>query len=917
MARSRTVESTPTTAPTIAGNPERTRLDNEGAAWKAWGPYLSDRSWGSVREDFSETGNAWRSFTHDHARSRAFRWGEDGIAGISDQDQLLCFSLALWNGKDPILKERLFGLDNGEGNHGEDVKECYFHTDCTPTHSLMRMVYQYPQAAFPYDHLVTTNGKRSKLEPEYELVDTGVFNDQRYFSLEIAYAKAAVDDIAIAVTVANRGPEAAAIHLLPTIWYRNTWSWGPDRQVGTGIKPNLKAAEHGVISATHELLGDWQLDCDHGPDGVFPELLFCDNDSNRQRLWQQPNVGPYVKDGINAYVVNGDAAAVNPQQTGTKAAARYQLMVPAGGTVTVRLRLRRAAKTPAFVDHEQIFATRQSEADAFYNELHPTGISDDYKLIQRRAWAGMLWSKMWFAYDVPAWSRQESEDGQQHARLLRNQNWHHFSAADIMSMPDKWEYPWFAAWDLAFHAIALAYVDPEFAKQQLLLLVSHRFQGANGAVPAYEWNFDDCNPPVIARAVRRVYHIDRKRSGRADRAFLDTMFQRLGTYYVWWLNRKDATGSNLFQGGFLGLDNIGVFDRSKPLPTGGHIEQSDGTAWMGVFCLDMALIGLELTSYQDGHAEMTVGYVEHFIYLGVAMNNIGGNIGGNGVDLWDADDGFFYDVLRVNGQKIPLKVRSLVGLIPLFATGIWPKDAFADLNVLKRLAPVLATRPRLREALATLASIPENDGVALCSLVGQHKFEALIRRLFDEKEFLSPHGIRGLSKFHEKEPYSFFVGSTSYSVRYVPGDSDTFLFGGNSNWCGPVWMPVNYLLITTLKRWFLHLGPDYLVEFPTGSGVRMHLGAVADAIAKRLIGLIAKDAEGHRPALGTNDLFQNDPHWQGLLPFHEYFHGDTGAGLGAAHQTGWTGLIAVLIQELGENDIIPQPTRKPKAPAAM
>ena len=891
-------------------NPERLRLDGDGAAWKTWGPYLSDRSWGSVREDLSETGNAWRSFPHDHARSRAYRWGEDGIGGISDRDQLLCFSLGLWNGHDVILKERLFGLDNGEGNHGEDVKECYFHTDCTPTHSLMRMVYQYPQAEFPYDQLVTTNVRRSKLEPEFELVDTGTFNEHRYFSVEIAYAKASPEDILITLTVANRGPEAATLHLLPTLWYRNTWSWGPDRQVGTGVKPKLSVLREGVIRAEHEVLGDWQLDCDHGPDGQPPELLFCDNDSNRQLLWQQPNLSAHPKDSIGAHVINRVAGAVNPHRVGTKAAAHYCLEVPAGDSVSLRLRLRRSATTPAFEDHAQIFATRQAEADAFYNALHPAGISDDYRLIQRRAWAGMLWSKQWFAYDVPAWSRQQSEDGRPHTRLLRNQNWHHFQAADIMSMPDKWEYPWFAAWDLAFHCIALAYVDSAFAKEQLLLLVSNRFQGANGAVPAYEWNFDDCNPPVIARAVRRVYHIDRQRTGHADRAFLDTMFQRLGTYYVWWLNRKDATGSNLFQGGFLGLDNIGVFDRSKPLPTGGHIEQSDGTAWMGVFCLDLTLIGLELTDHRDGYAAMTLGYLEHFLYLAVAMNNIGGNITGNVVDLWDANDGFFYDVLRVNGQKIPLKVRSLVGLIPLFATAVWPKGAFAELHVHQHLKPLLATRPRLSEAYRSLVSVPTHGEVVLCSLVGQEKFEALLRHMLDEKEFLSPHGIRGLSKFHEQHPYTFFVDQTPYRVRYVPGDSDTYLFGGNSNWCGPIWMPVNYMLITTIKRWFLHLGPDYLVEFPTGSGVRMHLGAVADALSKRLISLLARDANGRRPALGDNELFQHDPHWQGLLPFHEYFHGDTGAGLGAAHQTGWTGLIAVLIQELGETDLIPQPAAR-------
>lgn len=897
-----------------SANPEQLRLDHEGDTWKAWGPYLSDRAWGSVREDLSETGNAWKSFPHDHARSRAFRWGDDAIAGISDRDQLLCFGLALWNGKDPILKERFYGLDNGEGNHGEDVKECYFYTDSTPTHSLMRMTYKYPHAAYPYVNLRETNAKRSKLEPEYELVDTGVFHEHRYCDVTVAYAKASPDDITITLTVSNRGPEATSLHLLPTLWWRNTWSWGPERQVGTGKRPQMSAVGGSAIRAEHELLGTWHLACDRGPDGTLPALLFCENDTNRQKIWGQPNPSLYSKDGINDFIVNGMTTAVNPSQTGTKAAAHYRLTIPAGGSVTVRLRLSKGTKPAACGEIPTVLATRQAEADAFYAALHPAGISDDWKLIQRQAWAGMLWSKQWFAYDVPAWSRQQGEDGTTPPRMLRNQAWHHFSAADIMSMPDKWEYPWFAAWDLAFHTIALAYIDVTFAKQQLLLLVSNRFQGANGAVPAYEWNFDDCNPPVIARAVRRVYHIERQRTGNGDRQFLDTMFQRLGAYYVWWLNRKDATGSNLFQGGFLGLDNIGVFDRSKPLPTGGHLEQSDGTAWMGVFCLDLALMGLELTDGKDGTAEMVVGYLEHFLYLGVAMNNVGGNITGQGVDLWDAHDGFFYDVLRLaDGKTIPLKVRSLVGLIPLFATVAFPVGAFARLHIRERLAPLLATRPRLARALDQLLAVPpagnENgrEKAAIVSLVGRDKLDALLTRMLDEAEFLSPHGIRGLSKYHEREPYQFFVGSTPFSVRYVPGDSDTYLFGGNSNWCGPVWMPVNYLLITTLKRWHLHLGDSHTIEFPTGSGTRMHLGKVADALATRLIGLLARDAEGKRPALGANPLFQDDPHWRDLLPFHEYFHGDTGAGLGASHQTGWTGLIAALIQEMGESDIVPMP----------
>ena len=881
----------------------------EGAPWKAWGPYLSDRSWGSVREDESADGNAWKSFPHDHARRRAYRWGEDGIAGISDKDQLLCFALALWNGKDPILKERLFGLDNGEGNHGEDAKEYWFHTDCAPTHSSMRMLYKYPQSAYPYEHLVNTNKARGKQEAEYELIDTGIFAEDRYFDVEIEYAKAGPEDILVVIRAHNRGPAAAELHLLPTLWFRNTWSWGPDRQVGSGKRPTLAAAMGTAparISVSHEVLGEWELCADRSPSGHAPDLLFCENETDRRGLWGGSNQSATHKGGIGDYVVNGERTAVEPRQVGTKAAVHYRMDIPAKGSAEIRLRLRRASKAAPFTDHDRIVSARRAECDAFYAALQPKDISEDWKRIQRQAWSGMLWSKQWFALDVPAWSRQPREDGGEVKTPRRNQAWNHFSAGDIMSMPDKWEYPWFAAWDLAFHTISLAYVDADFAKAQLLLLVNPRFQAPSGAVPAYEWNFDDCNPPVIARAVWRVYCIERERTGKGDHRFLETMFLKLNDYYTWWLNRKDASGANLFQGGFLGLDNIGVFDRSSPLPTGGHLEQADGTAWMGIFATDMAVIGLELTQSNPGYAAAVERFIAHFLYLGVALNNYGGNIGNKGVELWDPQDGFFYDVLRCGSEAIPLKVRSMVGLLPLVATLAYPNGAFMDAHIGDEIRDMTATRPRLAQALRELIT-QGKQGVALASLVPKDRFGHILRHLLDEAEFLSDHGVRGLSKQHAAEPYTFYVGKDAYSVGYVPGDSDSYMFGGNSNWRGPVWMPVNYVLITALKRWHAHLGDSYTVEFPTGSKKKFTLLQIADELSKRLVSLFARNAKGQRPVNGGVALFDTDPHWKDHVTFAEYFHGDNGKGIGATHQTGWTGLVAALIQEMGSADAVPMP----------
>jgi hypothetical protein len=888
----------------MATNPELDRLTTDGAAWKRWGPYLSDRSWGTVREDDSNDGNAWKCFPHDQARARAYRWGEDGIAGISDQDQFLCFALTLWNGKDPILKERFFGLDNSEGNHGEDAKEYWFHLDSTPTHSSMKLLYKYPQAAFPYDELVATNRKRNRNDPEFELVDTGVFNDNRYFDVEVEYAKASPEDILVVITATNRGKNAATLHLLPTLWLRNTWAFGVERQE-TKVQPELSATTTAdaaiAVLAKHEKLGEWTLACDRSPKGQPPTLLFCDNETNRQKLWKQPNRTAYTKDGIENFLIHGQTTAVNPERRGTKAAAHYRLEIAGGASASIRLRLRRKTKEKDFADFDAVVKARRADADAFYTALQPKDIDADTRRVQRLAWAGMLWSKQWFAYNVPVWQRQVPEEGGKPPRAKRNAAWHHFDASDVISMPDKWEYPWFAAWDLAFHTIALAYVDIAFAKDQLRLMVEERYQHPNGAISAYEWNFDDVNPPVLARAAWRVYTIERDRTGKGDRLFLEVMFQKLSLNHAWWANRKDAAGNNLFQGGFLGLDNIGVFDRSAPLPTGGYLEQSDGTSWMAMFTLDLLLMALELSHENKAYAEMAEKYLIHYFYLDVAMNNIGGQ----GHDLWDAQDGFYYDLLNHgDGTTTALKIRSMVGLIPLFATVPYKAGVGDHIGMRERLERLVRTRPRLAKSFESLQR--EHGGKhRLATLVGREKLTAILQRLLDEKEFLSPYGIRALSKAHDEKPYEHFLGSHAYRVSYLPGESDSGMFGGNSNWRGPIWMPVNYLLVTSLKRYHLAYGDDLKVECPVGSGTFITLGQAADEIAHRLVALFTRGKDGKRPVLGDTALFQQDPHWRDLVPFYEYFHGDSGRGVGAMHQTGWTGLVAALIQELGTADAVP------------
>jgi hypothetical protein len=882
---------------------EHKRLFTDGKAWKRWGPYVSDRAWGSVREDNSPDGNAWKSFPHDHARSRAYRWNEDGIAGISDDRQHLCFALAFWNGQDPILKERFFGLDNAEGNHGEDVKEYYFYVDSTPTHSYMRMIYKYPHRPFPYADLVQANKGRHRNEPEFELIDTGIFSENRYFDVVVEYAKAAPKDILARIEVFNRGAEEASLHVLPTLWFRNTWSWGPDREE-PWARPSLKVSTApdaaAAVLAEHEMLGNYVLACDRGPLGA-PEMLFTENETNKEKLFGQHNASLFVKDGIENYLIHRHRGAINPLKEGTKSSALYKVSIPGGASVTLRLRLRAASIAgPCFEDFDGVFAKRRAEADEFYAAVQPAGLSDDLRLVQRQAWAGLLWSKQFYHYNVATWLRQGSEDGNPVHRYQRNAGWYHFEAADVISMPDKWEYPWFAAWDLGFHSFALAYVDPDFAKGQLKLLCSERYQHPNGALPAYEWNFNDVNPPVLARAVRRVYFIDQAIKGKGDTDFLEYMFQKLGFTYTWWVNRKDAQGNNLFQGGFLGLDNIGVFDRSAPLPTGGILEQADGTSWMGVFTLDMLGIATELSYVYPVYGLMMAKYMTHFLYLNDAFNDLGGR----GISLWDKEDGFFYDVLNLeNANTIPLKVRSMVGLIPIFAALVYPRGASSHIPEFRPwLEEFVRVRPELVPLLREIDR-PNPSGIQVFAMVDRTKLALLLSRMLDPQEFLSDYGIRSMSRYHLDHPYSFSGGHSASKVAYVPGDSDSGMFGGNSNWRGPIWLPVNYFLITALKRYSMAFGEDFKVEYPTGSGNMKTLNEVIDGITNRLISIFTRNSSGKRPVFGDVDLFNNDPHWRDLIPFHEYFHGDSGRGIGASHQTGWTGLIAAMIQEQSEHSV--------------
>jgi hypothetical protein len=873
---------------------EHQRLTEQATAWKQWGPYLSERAWGTVREDYSSTGDAWNYFPHDHARSRTYRWNEDGLAGICDDQQLLCFALALWNGRDAILKERLFGLSGPEGNHGEDVKEYYFYLDSTPTHSYMRMLYKYPQAAFPYAELVENNRQRGKHEGEYELIDSGVFADNRYFDLFVEYAKADPADILVRITAVNRGPAPAELHLLPTLWFRNTWSWDGS------ARPELRQANSPDIQivAEHAALGQYRLFCDGAP-----TLLFTENETNRSRLYGVPNDTAYVKDGINEAITRGKRAAVNPAGVGTKAAVQYQLVLAPGATAEVRLRLRRTQgatlSEPPFAAFDSIFAQRQVEADAFYAALQPAHLSADARLVQRQAFAGMLWSKQWYAYDVAQWltGDRNQPPPPPERRRGRNADWHHFNSADILSMPDTWEYPWFAAWDLAFHCLPLALLDAAFAKEQLLLLGREWFQHPNGQIPAYEWAFGDTNPPVLAWAAWRVYKIDQKQVGRGDRAFLERVFHKLLVNFTWWVNKKDTEGNNVFQGGFLGLDNIGVFDRSAALPTGGHIEQADGTAWMGMFCLNMLTIALELAVHNPVYEDIATKFFEHFLYIAEAMNNIAGE----GIPLWDHGDEFFYDVLHLpDGRHITLHIRSLVGLIPLCAvTTIEPAllrqlPAFAE-----RLEWFLANRPHLAQLVSRWEEPGEGER-RLLALCRGSRMKRLLRRMLDEDEFFSAFGVRSLSRFHAAQPYVLDGHDARSRVAYLPAESDSGLFGGNSNWRGPIWFPINYLLIESLQQFHHYYGADFVVECPTRSGQFLTLNQIADLLSQRLMGIFLRAADGRRAVFGTQHLFQTDPHWRDYVPFYEYFHGDNGTGLGASHQTGWTGLVAKLIQQQGE-----------------
>jgi len=876
---------------------ESARLEaarDQKAPWKKWGPYLSERQWGTVREDYSEGGDAWNYFSHDQARSRAYRWGEDGLAGISDDHQRLCFALALWNGKDPILKERLFGLTNSESNHGEDVKEYYFYLDSTPTHSYMKYLYKYPQAAFPYAKLVDTNRGRSRQEFEYELLDTGVFDQDRYFDVFVEYAKESPEDVLIQISVHNRGPETAALHVLPTLWFRNQWSWQ-----GVADRPSLQQTTGNqgwsVVEAVDPKLGRRYLYCE----GEVP-LLFTENETNTQRIFGVPNRSPYVKDSINDCIVQGQAGAVNPENKGTKVAAHYRVTVEPGQCEVVRLRFSDAAPATfslssvraasPFGQFESVLQTRRQEADDFYATVIPRTLNADQRNVMRQALAGMLWSKQFYHYDVDKWLEERGSDPFKPGRKQapRNDLWHHMYNGDVISMPDKWEYPWYAAWDLAFHVIALTLVDPDFGKQQLKLMLRERYMHPNGQIPAYEWNFGDVNPPVHAWSTIFTYSLEKAQRGEGDKEWLKSSFQKLLLNFTWWVNRKDRTGRNVFEGGFLGLDNIGVFDRSAPLPTGGYLEQADGTAWMALFCQNMLQISAELAMTDPDYVDMSLKFTEHFLWIASSMSHLGNDTG-----MWDEEDGFFYDVLRLpNGQAQRLKVRSMVGLLPLCAATTFEGQLLVKYpEVSERLRWFLEARPELCASIHDPVQVGQG-GHRLASILDETKLRRVLSKMLDENEFLGEFGIRSLSRYHAEHPFVMQVGGQEYRVAYLPAESDTGMFGGNSNWRGPIWMPVNALIIRALLQYYNYYGKSFTVECPTGSGQRMNLYQVAEEIAHRLANIFLKDQNGRRAVYGGCRKFQEDPHWRDLILFYEYFHGDNGAGLGASHQTGWTGIVA-------------------------
>jgi len=874
------------------------------AYWRRWGPYLSDRQWGTVREDYSHDGAAWDYFPHEQARSRAYRWGEDGIAGISDNHQRLCFAIALWNGEDPILKERLFGLSGSEGNHGEDVKEYYFYLDNTPTHSYMKYLYKYPQQAFPYTQLVEENSRRGYNEREFELLDTGIFDDNRYFDIYVEYAKNTAEDILIKISAINRGSEERTLHLLPTLWFRNIWSWGRFH-----TKPGLKKlhldTSMSVIEASHPGLGERWLYCQDST-----ELLFTENETNYERLFGVSNKSPYVKDAFNNYIVNGEKSATNSQQIGTKFAAHYLLNIGAGEAKTVCLRLSNSPYlvTPFGNNFASVFQTRKREADEFYNRISsPCGLTEDKRNVQRQAFAGMLWTKQFYYYVVDDWIKGDPAEPPppKSRQNIRNHDWVHLFNNDIISMPDKWEYPWYAAWDLAFHVIPLVMIDPDFAKRQLSRLTREWYMHPNGQLPAYEWNFSDVNPPVHAWAAWRVYKIEQKIYGRADRLFLERVFQKLLLNFTWWVNRKDIEGKNVFQGGFLGMDNIGVFDRNTQIPTGGYLQQSDGTSWMGMYCLNMLAIALELAKENPAYEDTASKFFEHFLYIADAMNRMGESQTG----LWDKEDGFYYDMLHLADQgDVLLKVRSLVGLVPLFAVETLESETLERFPGFKqRMEWFINNRPDLKQNVACMESpgIGARRLLAICYKPPgggeqQNKLRPILQRMLDENEFLSPYGIRSVSKYHQSHPYFLKLDGEEYRIDYEPAESCNAMFGGNSNWRGPIWFPLNYLIIESLQKFYHYLGDDFKIEFPTGSGKEMNLWEVSIELSQRLIKIFLPDKSGRRPTYGDMEKFQTDPHWRDLVLFHEYFHGDNGAGLGANHQTGWTGLVAKLIQQCGE-----------------
>ena len=879
------------------GTAEHKRLDEarEGKKWRRWGTYLSERQWGTVREDYSATGDAWHYLPHDHARSRAYRWGDDGLLGFCDNRGLVNFAVALWNGKDPILKERLFGLSGPEGNHGEDVKEYYWYLDGTPTHSYQKALYKYPQREFPYEQLRAMARAIGRDGPEPELLDTGVFDEDRYFDVQIEYAKADVEDVLVRVTVTNRGPDAHALDVLPTLWFRNTWSWGGS-EADSQKRPEVRAVASGgegvlAIESMQEHLGRYVLYAEHAS-----SLLFTENETHCERLFGSPSATPFVKDAFHDAVLHGDTRVVNPAMKGTKAAARYTLNVGSGESVVLRLRYRKDGSAAPFEDFDQVFAARIAEADAFYQAVMPEALGEDEQRVYRQAMGGLVWTKQFYFYDLERWIRGDPGKPPPPKERLqgRNHEWRYLYNSEVLSMPDKWEYPWYAAWDLAFHCIPLAIIDPDFAKAQLSLLTREWYMHPNGQLPAYEWSFGDVNPPVHAWAAYRVYQIERRMTGKPDRAFLESIFHKLMLNFTWWVNRKDAAGKNVFEGGFLGLDNIGVFDRSAELPGGGTLEQADATSWMGMYCLNLLAIALELSRENPSYQDVANKFFEHFLYIAHAMHDVAGE----GIRLWDEADGFFYDVMHLpNGQSFPMKLRSMVGLIPLFAVETLSStvgERFPSFE--KRVDWFLTNRPELSEHIASIHDRGAG-GRRLLAVMDRESLVRVLKRMLDENEFLSPHGIRALSRVHKDHPYVVNIDGVTRKVAYEPAESSSGLFGGNSNWRGPVWFPVNYLIIESLQKYHHYYGDDLKVECPTGSGKMMTLWEVASELSSRLVSLFVRGKDGRRPAHGFVDRLQKDPHFKDHITFFEYFHGDNGAGLGASHQTGWTALVAKLLQQ--------------------